>query len=469
MGRNRVMLLGIDGGDWTIINELINRGSLPKFKEIIEKGIYSTPYNVPPWTPSMWTSVSTGKNLQNHGIFSFVKITQDYNISMVTSKDKERKDVWEYIDGTCIVQNLPMTYPASRKKKLQMITGMLTPELNNRAFSNTELKEFIEKLGGYRIEPKMDLEDIFKTIEKRLETNKKLMEKYSDWKLNLVVVRATDPLQHRFWELNNLEKAYKLIDNFLGWFISKYPDSSLIIVSDHGFRKVSQEFRILKFLEERGYLKLKRESKGIRKKIIENLVSISKSLPTSIKERVPYSIKNKIAPNVQFDKDQGRSNLMNKLDISSSSIFLGGWGEIYINSKYFSNGFIEQEEINSLKEKLKKDLLSFKDPKTGKRPIKDILFVEDVNKSIKSKAPDLYIVPNTEDGYCISLSTEGDILRRAGRVGEHYPEGIFIAYNPRAKGKGEIEGVKLVDIAPTILDLLDIQTKDEFDGSAIRW
>lgn len=80
-GGNRVLLIGIDGGDWEILSRLVNEGKLPHFKKLIQEGA-SGKLNSIAWrelvygakgyfSPIVWETITTGKSPWKHGIEDF--------------------------------------------------------------------------------------------------------------------------------------------------------------------------------------------------------------------------------------------------------------------------------------------------------------------------------------------------------------------------------------------------------------
>jgi predicted AlkP superfamily phosphohydrolase/phosphomutase len=69
----RVVLFGIDGADWQVIEPLVARGRLPAFKRLIEAGATGTLLSQEPSaSPSLWTTIATGVGPARHGIHGFV-------------------------------------------------------------------------------------------------------------------------------------------------------------------------------------------------------------------------------------------------------------------------------------------------------------------------------------------------------------------------------------------------------------
>ena len=79
--RNRVVLIGIDGGDLEILTRLVNEGKMPHFKKLMEEGS-SGHLNSLAWrqliygskgyySPIVWAAIATGKSPAKNGIEDF--------------------------------------------------------------------------------------------------------------------------------------------------------------------------------------------------------------------------------------------------------------------------------------------------------------------------------------------------------------------------------------------------------------
>jgi predicted AlkP superfamily phosphohydrolase/phosphomutase/Flp pilus assembly protein TadD len=69
----RVVLIGLDGADWGIIDPMIARGELPNLGRLKREGAWARMRsNVPTLSPLLWTTVATGKAPDRHGINDFL-------------------------------------------------------------------------------------------------------------------------------------------------------------------------------------------------------------------------------------------------------------------------------------------------------------------------------------------------------------------------------------------------------------
>jgi len=71
----RIMLVGVDGATWTVVDDLVSAGSLPVIEQLIEHGTRGTPLSPPPHiSPITWTSIVTGRLPDQHGINEYLLV-----------------------------------------------------------------------------------------------------------------------------------------------------------------------------------------------------------------------------------------------------------------------------------------------------------------------------------------------------------------------------------------------------------
>jgi predicted Zn-dependent protease len=69
----RVLLIGIDAGDWLTIDPLLAQGQLPAFAKLRAEGRTGILRAEPPLvSPILWTSIATGRLPEEHGVLDFV-------------------------------------------------------------------------------------------------------------------------------------------------------------------------------------------------------------------------------------------------------------------------------------------------------------------------------------------------------------------------------------------------------------
>ena len=67
--RPRVLLIGVDGLDWARARSLVGDGRMPNLGFLIRNGTSGPLRSIAPYaSPTVWTSVATGKTAESHGV-----------------------------------------------------------------------------------------------------------------------------------------------------------------------------------------------------------------------------------------------------------------------------------------------------------------------------------------------------------------------------------------------------------------
>src|ERR1700730_13995910 len=112
----RVFLFGVDGLTFRILNPMMERGLLPNFQRLRERGVEGVlKSTTPPVTPPAWTSISTGLAPAKHGVFDFWEYekTEHGPVAHVVTHRKGGKAIWNVLSDwgkRVIVANVPVTY-----------------------------------------------------------------------------------------------------------------------------------------------------------------------------------------------------------------------------------------------------------------------------------------------------------------------------------------------------------------------
>ena len=69
----KVILFGIDGADWQVIDPLIAAGRMPNLAEVVRNGARGVLRSMEPSaSPALWTTIATGVSPERHGVRGFV-------------------------------------------------------------------------------------------------------------------------------------------------------------------------------------------------------------------------------------------------------------------------------------------------------------------------------------------------------------------------------------------------------------
>ena len=140
-------------------------------------------------------------------------------------------------------------------------------------------------------------------------------------------------------------------------------------------------------------------------------------------------------------------------------------------------------EYEDLREEILGKLEGLTDPSTRERIVERVYRREELyHGDCLSKAPDLLVTwkdfeYNTRRGYGV----EGDGLLGSSldfsdvsaysslqKSGTHHVKGIFIADGQVIKNHVSVGGARIIDLAPTILYLLDVSIPEDMDGRVVE-
>jgi tetratricopeptide (TPR) repeat protein len=93
-----LVLIGLDGADWEIIDPLVASGDLPNIARLSEEGVRARLRTIAPiLSPVVWTSVATGKGPAKHGIVDFLARASDGSMVPVTSSLRRARALWNLL------------------------------------------------------------------------------------------------------------------------------------------------------------------------------------------------------------------------------------------------------------------------------------------------------------------------------------------------------------------------------------
>ncbi len=94
-----VLLVGIDAGDWILMDPLLESGRLPNLASLIDSGVRANLRTLSPMlSPLIWTSIATGVRPDRHGILDFLVTDPETGAqSPVTSSLRRVPAFWNHL------------------------------------------------------------------------------------------------------------------------------------------------------------------------------------------------------------------------------------------------------------------------------------------------------------------------------------------------------------------------------------
>jgi len=276
--KKQVCVVGLDGVPCTLLEGMMEKGVMPRTREIVSRGVLrSMTVTLPEVSSVSWSTFMTGKNPGEHGIFGFTDLKPGtYDLRFPTFRDVKTETIWDLIGksgGRSVVVNQPSTYPA-REIPGVLISGFVSIDIDK----SVQPKKHLAMLArhGYRVDVDTDKcrdnpKLLFSQLDALLDARRSVVDELwngETWTLMEVVVTGTDRLHHFVWDAyedpshphhKEFFDYYAKVDAFIGHVYDKFEreDSpeNFFLLSDHGFCQTKKEFYVNTVLEQNGFLK----------------------------------------------------------------------------------------------------------------------------------------------------------------------------------------------------------------------
>jgi len=455
----KVLIIGLDSAPPELIfNQYLS--DLPHIRSLLERGIYGKLCStIPAITCPAWMSMVTSKNPGKLGFYGFRnRVDHSYdNLTIASSRSVKEDTVWDVLSRagkTSILVGVPQTYPP-KPLNGYMITSFLTPSTDSQYTYPPSLKDEIEEVvddymldvEGFRTEDKSALlKQIYEMTEKRFQVAKHLMQS-KNWDFCMLVEMGPDRIHHGFWKYcdtthhkyepgsqyeDAIKNYYIYLDEKIGEMLELIDDNTAVmLVSDHGAKRMDGGICVNEWLIQEGYLRLKEYPKEI----------------ASLSE-------------VEIDWSRTKA-----------------WGEggyyarIFLNvKKREPKGTIRPRRYEKMRDEIARKLEALGD-ENGKPIGTKVFKPQDIYPVVNGVPPDLIVY-------------FGNLLwRSVGSVGlktihtfendtgpddaNHDQHGIFVLAAPGQESEKR-EGLHLMDIAPTVLNLLDVDVPEDMEGKTVE-
>jgi len=490
----RLLIIGLDGATFDVLNPLMAEGRMPRLKAAIAAGasglLRST---VPPITPAAWTTFLTGKNPGAHGIIDFERYdvhTNKLAFNSTRCLDHVR-NLWQILGDQGLrvgSVNVPMTYPPIPVNGF-LVSGFETPGPESDFVHPPELKSAILErwpdptlkakwrrriIGGDGVF-RENLDYISRSFHQGAEMTLWLGENHG-WDVLMVVFKLTDNLQHKAWKYLDphgsdrsparrdlakqcFEEADKAVGTLLDYASSN--NAAVLIVSDHGHGSLEGKVQPNLLLERWGYLAL--QGGGSQR------ATRMRYFWDRLRGRTRrFARTGDVLHDLAVDFTRTRACVMHA----------GMAGFLYINlQRRQPLGIVKPEDYEALRDEIQARLLGgecrVRDPQG-----REIHLFSEVHKpeelygcsrTDQPWLPDLILTPH--ESLAVVRKIRG---RRVVRwlsydrlEGTHRPDGVLIASGPGIARAANVHA-NIVDCAPTILAMLGLRIPDDMQGRVIH-
>ena len=333
----------------------------------------------------------------------------------------------------------PISYPSSYAKNLAKESGL---------YCSLGQPGETHALNEGWISDEAALQQYYQVLEERKKMLFTELEKFRSG-LFFCYIGISDTVQHMFWRTidkksplyssslgqeNVIPNFYQEIDRILGKVMNHVDNNTILIVlSDHGFTSFRRAVHLNTWLEENGFLELK-EGYDVSQEFFE------------------------------------------QVDWYRTKAYALGFTGIYINQRRREKyGIVAPgKDTDSVKDAIIEKLGKLTDPQNGKRVIKEVYRKEDIYHGLwVDNAPDLIVGYNI--GYRTSWQTALGAVpskiiedNKKKWSGDHMVDPSLVPAVLFVNRKMSSDKPRIIDIAPTILNLFDIKPPESMDGHPLE-
>jgi predicted AlkP superfamily phosphohydrolase/phosphomutase len=441
--KRKICVLGLDCAAPEII---FSDERLVNIRRAMRVGVYGRLESViPPITVPAWMCMTTSQDPGSLGVYGFRnRADHSYaNLTITTSKSIQTPAIWDHLasfDKKSIIVGVPPGYPPRRINGIS-VGCFLTPDPAKDVFTHPpEIGATLNALvGGYEVDVRgfrTDNKDwlkreIFEMSRKHWHAVRWLLAN-QEWDYFHYVDIGLDRVHHGFWDCfdpqhvqhqpgnkwqNVIPEYYQWLDDQIGTVLNLLDkDTVLLIVSDHGAQRLDGGFAVNEWLVQEGLLVLNEQPQEI----------------------TPFG-----KLKVNWEKTRVWSE--------------GGYyARVFFNVQGREpSGTLAPAEYASFRAHMQERFEALTDDRG--RPLGSLVFKpEEIYKQVRNVAPDLIVHFGGLYWRSIGSVGHGRIHIQENDTGpdacNHAQFGMFLLAAPDCPLRGELQGARLLDVAPTLLD-----------------
>jgi predicted AlkP superfamily phosphohydrolase/phosphomutase len=454
----KILVIGLDCAAPEL---LFGDERLTNIRALMASGFYGRLESVvPPITVPAWMCMSTSQDPGSLGVYGFRnRSAYGYDdLTIANSKSIREIALWDQVarEGRrSVIVGVPPGYPP-RKVNGISVGCFLTPDPSTTVYTHpASVADEIARLVGeypvdvknFRTERKDWLRDeIYAMTRKHFEVIRHFLQS-GEWDYLQFVEIGLDRLHHGFWKYHDpqhrrhvagnpyesvIRDYYCYLDHEIGRCLELLDDDTVVaVVSDHGAQRLDGGFCVNEWLIRQGLLVLN-------------------NYPTEV---TPF----------------GRLSV----DWSKTTAWSEGgyYARVFLNVKGREpHGTIEQRDYEKVRDDLTARLEATEDDLD--RPLGTVVFKPDrLYKSVRNIAPDLIV--HFGGLYWRSIGGVGypTIHVEENDTGpddcNHAQFGSVVIAAPNGAAVGEIEGMHLLDVAPTLLEVAGYDIPSSMQGRSL--
>lgn len=296
----RVVIIGLDGFSPDLVERWMGEGRLPALAAIRKRGaVLPLRGLIPPVTFPAWSTCVTGVNPGRHGLVDFTEMVPGkYTIRFMNSRDRKAPALWNILSRAgrrvCVL-GVPGTYPPEPVNGI-MAAGFDSPVSDAMDRSFVYPPSVYPRLRGWHfaefqehhITPRWYPEALA-SLERKIEVKEAItldLLLSEPWDFFMVVFGEVDTASHHFWPLEDptsprrtgealgmkhpIRSIYERLDAVVGRITARVDEDTLVmVVSDHGFGGADNKaLHINNYLAEQGWLRYGNQRGSLIKKAV---------------------------------------------------------------------------------------------------------------------------------------------------------------------------------------------------------
>ena len=496
---NKVAIFGLDGATFEIVRLGCERGELPTIAGLLDRGARGAlESTIPPITAAAWTTFQTGVQPGRHGILDWlVREDGSYRLRLVNSTMVRQKRLWDFAGAQgarVVIIGVPVTFPP-RPVNGFLVSGPLTLVEDGYTYPLDLAQELETQVGQFPCFPehwrgRHELGGWLRRLERSIGVRERIARhllKKADWDLFILHFMETDSVQHQLWHLHDrverpryrleakgdpILEIYKAVDGSIGRLVDDLPpETTVFLVSDHGFGPLYWNVSLNLWLLEAGYLLLKARPRSLLKRAAFRLGLTQERL-------FPWAERLRILGRGARLRHDELHDLMGTAFLSFADVdwdrtraySYGNVGQVFLNRRGREpQGIVEAGEAERLVEELASALGGLTNPANDERVLERIWRNEELwHGEALGSGPELLVVPRK--GYmtlgATDFPTHRVVTPAFAGSGWHEPLGILVAAGEGIQ-RGEVAGARLVDMLPTVLHAMGLAVPSLLDGRVL--
>jgi predicted AlkP superfamily phosphohydrolase/phosphomutase len=456
----KILVIGLDCAAPEVV---LRDERLVNIRRLMSQGCYGRLESViPPITVPAWMCMSTSQDPGSLGVYGFRNRTDHSygGLAVANSGSINAPAIWDSF-GTngkkVVLVGVPPMYPPRQVNGVS-VGCFLTPDSAQSQFTHPPgVKDEIEKVvggtypvdvTGFRTDNKDWLKDqLHDMTRKHFEVIRHLMTTV-EWEYFQFVEIGLDRVHHGFWKYQDqtdrdyapghkyesvVRDYYRMLDEEVGTLLKLVDEDTIVLVaSDHGAQRLDGGFCVNDWLRREGLLVLNEE-------------------PV---KTTPFSPK--------------------MVDWTKTRVWSEGgyYARVFVNVEGREpSGLVPAAELDRFLADLTARFQALPDDR-GRTMSTQVFRPRDIYRTVRNVAPDLIV--HFDRLFWRSIGSVGNpqLHVRENDTGpdgcNHAQHGVFVLSAPNLPQRGEVDGMRLLDIAPTLLELSGRPVPASMQGQSLR-